>query len=93
VIAGFRVPAVDETANAELRAGDAGDQHVVGDQWRDRHGITFLPLRRFLVPDLVAGLDVERDDMGIERGAVEPAVEDRGALVGDTAAHDARRLR
>ena len=93
MFAGFRVPAVDETANAELRARDAGDQHVVGDQRRDRHGITFLPLGRLLVPDLLAGLHVERDDMRVERGAVELAVENRGALVGNTATHDARRLR
>jgi hypothetical protein len=66
---------------------------LLADQRRDRHGITFLPLGRLLVPNLLAGLHVERDNMGIERGAVEPAVEDRGALVGDTAARDARRLR
>ena len=37
LLAGLGVPAVDEAADAELGARDAGDQHAVGDQRRDRH--------------------------------------------------------
>ena len=47
----------------------------------------------FWLPELLAGLGVERDHMGIERGAEHLAVVDRGAAIDDAAADDARRLR
>ena len=93
MLAGLRIPAVDEVAGAEFGAGNAGDHHAVGDQRRDRHRIAGLEVDRVLAPQLLAGLGVERDDIGIERGAEDLAVIDRGAAVDDAAADDARRLR
>src|SRR5262245_46898849 len=92
MLAGLEVPAVDEAAHAELSAGNAGYQHSVGNLRGQGQRETFLPLGRFRFPDLLPRLGVERDDMSIERGAEELAIVDRRALVGDTAAHDARCL-
>ena len=93
MLAGLRIPAVDEEAGAELGAGNAGDDHAVGDERRPRHRVPVLELDRVLAPQLLAGLGVERDDVGVERGAEDLAVIDGGAAVDDAAADDARRLR
>ena len=89
-LAGLGIAAVDEAAHAELGAGDAGDQHAVGDLRRAGHREAFLPLDDLLLPDLLAGLLVERDDVRVERAAEYLAVVDRRALVRDAAAHHAR---
>ena len=86
------IPAVDEAAGAELGAGDAGQHDAVGDQRRHRHGIAFLDVGGLLTPEFLAGLGVERDHIGVERGAEHLAVEQRGAAIDDAAADDARRL-
>ena len=93
MLAGLRIPAVDEVAGAEFGAGNAGDHHAVGDERRHRHRIAGLEVDRVLAPQLLAGLGIERDDVGVERGAEQLAVIDRGAAVDDSAADDARRLR
>ena len=93
MLAGLRIPAVDEVAGAELGAGNTGDHHTVGDQRRDRHRIAGLEIDGILAPQLLAGLRIERDDIGVERGAEDLAVVDRGAAIDDAAAHDARRFR
>src|SRR5262249_50987032 len=90
--AGLGVPAVDEAANAELGAGDAGDQHAVGDERRDGERIAVLPVRGLRLPLLLAVLRVIGDHMGVERGTEDLSVVDRRALVGDAAADDARGL-
>src|SRR5882672_12900516 len=56
LLAGLRVPAVDEAAHAVLRAGDAGDQHAVGDERGDGEREAVLPLGGLRLPDLLAGL-------------------------------------
>ena len=93
MLAGFRVPAVDEAAGAELGAGDAGQHDAVGDQRRHRHRIAFLDVGGLLTPDFLAGLGIERDDIGVERGAEDLALVERGAAIDDAAAHDPRRFR
>src|SRR5262245_38964629 len=52
LLAGLRIPAVNEAANAELGARDAGDENAIGDQWRDRHRVPFFPFRRLRFPKL-----------------------------------------
>ena len=92
LLAGLGVPAVDEAADAELGARYAGDQHAVGDLRRHRHRIAVLPFCCLRLPDLLAGFHVEREHVSVEGGAIDLAVEDRRALVGNAAAHHARRL-
>ena len=93
MLAGFRIPPVDEVAGAELGAGNAGDQHAVGDQGRHRHRISGFEVDRVLAPQLLAGLGIERDHVGVERGAKDLAVIQRAAAVDDAAADDARSFR
>src|SRR5581483_3312726 len=92
LLAGLRVPAVDETANAELAAGNPGDDHAVRHERRHGHGVTGFEVDGLRAPHFLAGLDVERDDVGVERGAVNFVTVDRGAAVQDAATNDARRL-
>src|SRR5207237_10116001 len=92
MLAALAVTAVDETTDAELGAGYASDQHAVGDLRRHRHGIAVFPFGGLRLPDLLAGFHVEREHVSVEGGAIDLAVEDRGALVGNAAAHHARRL-
>ena len=77
---------------AEFRAGHAGDDHAVGDQRRDGHRVAVLRFGGLGAPELLAGLGIERDHVGVERGAEELAVEDRRAAIDDAATHDARGL-
>src|SRR4029453_9223641 len=91
-LAGLRIPAIDEAAGTELRTGNAGDDNAVRDERRHGHRIAFLDVGRLLTPQLLAGLHVERNDVGVERGAEKLAVVNRAAAVDDAATHDARRL-
>ncbi|MGY4225829.1 hypothetical protein ACVMIH_003190 [Bradyrhizobium sp. USDA 4503] len=90
MLAGCGIPAVDEAAGAELGARDAGDHDAVGDQRGHRHRVAFLDIRGLLAPQLLAGLGIERDHIGVERGAEHLAIEQRRAAVDDAAADDAR---
>src|SRR5262249_18614361 len=63
MLAGRRVPAVEEAAGGAVAAGHAGDQHAVGDERRDDAGVAFLVVGELLLPELLAGLHVERDDV------------------------------
>src|SRR2546429_3238973 len=92
LLSSFRIPTVEKTADAELGAGDAGDQHAGRDLRRHCHREALFPLRNFLLPDLLAGLHVERDNVGIEGGAENLAVENRRTLIGYTAAYHPWRL-
>src|SRR5262249_6736177 len=56
LLAGRRIPAVEETARPEFRAGAPGDQYAVCDQRCDGERVAFLPLRHLLLPQLLAGL-------------------------------------
>src|SRR5262249_9637959 len=91
LLAGRGIPAVEETARAEFGAGAAGDQDSVRDQRCNGERVAFLPLGHFLLPQLLAGLLVERHPVRVERGAEHLALEDRDALVRHAAAHDAWR--
>ena len=93
MLARLGIPAVDEAAGAELRAGDAGQDDAVGDERRHRHRIALFDIGGLLAPDFLAGLGVERDHIGVERGAENLAFVDRGAAIDDAAAHDSRRFR
>src|SRR5207244_1235173 len=73
-LARLRIPTIDEPARPELRAGNAGDDNSIRNVRRDRHRITFLDVGRFLTPQLLARLDVERNDVGVERGTEKSAV-------------------
>ena len=92
VLASLRVPAIDEAAYAVLGARDAGDDDAVGNQRRDRHRIAFLDVGGLLAPEFLAGLGIERDYVGVQRGAEQLSIEQRGAAVDDAAASNTRRL-
>src|SRR5438046_7134763 len=92
MLAALGIPAIDETTDAELGAGYASDQHAVGDLRRHRHRIAVFPFGGLRLPDLLAGLHVEREHVSVEGGAIDLAVEDRCALVGDAVAHHPWRL-
>src|SRR5207244_8937487 len=86
------IPTIDEPAGTELRAGNARDDNAVRDERRHGHRIAFLDVGRFLTPQLLAGLHVKCNDVGVERGAEKLAVVNRTTAVDDAATHDARRL-
>ncbi len=92
MLAGRRIPSIDETAGAELCPGDAGQDDPVRDQRRHRHRIALFDVGRLLAPELLACLGIERDDIGVECGAEEFALVDRGAAIDDPATHNARRF-
>src|SRR3974390_1109974 len=68
------VVALDVPAPAELRPGAADDDDAVGDARRAGHRNTVLELRGADVPDLLAGLLIERLNAPVEDRPVEPAV-------------------
>src|SRR5262249_56151838 len=81
---------VEIATMTECGARHAGDDHAVRDQRCPGHRIAVLGVGRFRAPDLLAGLEVERNHMRVKRGAVEFSVEHRGTTVDDAAAHDSR---
>src|SRR5262249_61896259 len=85
-LAGFGVPAVEEAARRRFSAGHPGDQHAVGDHRRPAPVITFLGFGELLLPDLLAGLDVEGDDVVVDRHAEELAVVEYRRAACDAAA-------
>ena len=88
--AGVRVPTVDEAAHAEFAAGDAGDQHAIGDLRCVGHGVAFSPLGGFLLPHLFAGFLIECHHVRVERAAKHFAVVKHQPFVDQPAAHHAR---
>src|SRR5262249_13117291 len=67
MLAGLRIPAVDEQARPELRTRDAGQDDAVGDERRSGHRISVLEVDDVLLPHLLAGFGIERHDIGVER--------------------------
>src|SRR5262249_37173619 len=63
----------------------AGDHDPVRHQRGDNADIAFLVVGELLLPDLLAGLHVEGDDMTIQRLAEQLAVIDRGSPAHDGA--------
>src|ERR1700690_2253825 len=89
MLAGRRIPSIDETAGAELGPGDTGQDDPVSDEWRHRHRIALFDVGRLLPPELLARRGIKRDHIGVQRGAEHFAVKDRGTPIDDAAAHDA----
>ena len=52
LLAGIRIPAVEESARGGLAAGHAGDQHAVGDDRRAGGVVALFGIGEFLVPEL-----------------------------------------
>ena len=74
----------------------ADDRNAIGNQRRAGHGISIFDrcrLWRLGLPNLFAGLGVERDDMIVQQGAYYLAVVDGGAAIDDAAADDPQCLR
>src|SRR5207237_26930 len=86
------IPTIDEPAGPELRAGNARDDNAVRDERSHGHRIAFLDVGRFLTPQFLAGLHVECNDVGVERGAEKLAVVNRTTAIDNAATDDARRL-
>src|SRR5579871_2882189 len=76
VLTRFRIPAVQESADAKLSAGNARDEHTVGYERRDGHRVSVFPFRRFLPPDLPAILLIESHDECVQGGPEYFTVED-----------------
>src|SRR5262245_53590160 len=93
LLTGLRVPAVEVAARTELRPGDAGDYDAVRHERRDRHRIALLVVVGPGLPQLLAGLRVEREDMRVERRTDELALVDRRAAAHLAAADVARDVR
>src|SRR5215216_2103504 len=92
MLPGFRIPAIEEAARGAVAAGHSGDHDTVRHQRRDDSDIAFLVVGKFLLPDLLAGLHVEGDDVAIERLAKQLAVIDSGPAAHDGASiSDPRR--
>ena len=56
------------------------------DQRRRGHGIAALEILDLLLPGELAGLGVERDELGVERAEIDEIAVERGAAVDDVAA-------
>src|SRR5262249_60533123 len=89
----LRLLAGEAFTNPKLGLANTYQRHAIHTQRRDRKRKAFLPFRRLRLPQIFAVLGVVGDDMSVERGAEDLAVVNRCALVGDTAADDARGLR
>ncbi len=87
----FRIPAVEEAARGAVPARHPGDHHAVRHQRRDDSRVTFLEVGEFLLPHLLAGLHVERDDVAVYRLAKKlPVVEGRWSPNDDAGVPDTR---
>ncbi len=96
VPAGVDVVALDEAAMTVFGAGDAHDGHARCDQRRTGHGVAVGRRgrgRRCRLPQLLAGLGVERDDLVVEQLPDHFALEQRDAAIDDAAAHRTQCLR
>src|SRR5262249_48634550 len=88
LLACLRIQAFEIATVPELRAGHPGDHHAVGHERSGGHRVAVLGGGWLRAPHLLACLDVERDHVRVEGGAVEFAVEQRTTAVDDTAADD-----
>ena len=96
MLAGFRIVAFEKAAMAVFGAGHADDDNAVGDERRAGHCIAVPDIDRLRglgQPHLLAGLDVQRDDVVVEQRTNELAVVDRRAAIDDAAADHAQGLR
>ena len=80
-LAGLAVERLEVAAVPELPAGAAGDDHVLDDQRSHRGALAGPHVAVGRVPDLLAGLGVERDEVGGQGGDEDLALGDRDAAV------------
>src|SRR5262249_25696947 len=88
-LAGLGVPAVKEAARRRFPARHPGNQYAVGDDGGAGCVIALLRFGELLLPDLLAGLHVEGDDVVVDRHAKELAVVKHRRAARDAAAVDA----
>src|SRR5262249_32164636 len=74
LLAGLRVPAVEEAARGGFAARHPGDQHAVGDDRRAGGVVALLPVGELLRPHHPAGLELERDEIIVDRHTEQLAV-------------------
>ena len=67
LLAGGRVVGVEESARAELAAGDADEHLVFHDERRARQAVAEHRVRDLRLPERQSGSGVERDERGVER--------------------------
>ena len=91
-LAGRGIERGDETADAVFAARRPDDHLVLDDERRQRERVTRLRLGDRLVPDRLAGLGIDRDQMAVDRSHEQRVAEDREPAV-DAAAADARQRR
>jgi len=88
--AGLRVARLDAADHAELAARHAGEHHAVGNDGRGGGRVAGGIVVDLLLPHHVAGVLVERDQLGVQRGEDHEVVVQRSAAVDHVAAgHDA----
>ena len=91
-LAGLGIARVDAADHAELTTGNAGQHHALHQQGGRSVGMARLVVVQLLVPDHLAGILVQGDQVGIERAEDHQIVVQGGATVDHvTAGHDAVR--
>src|SRR5262249_23059410 len=80
-LAGPRVKRGEDAARLPISAGNAGIDHAVVEQRRGGDGVTILPAGEAGSPDLLAGLDVKRNEIAVELAEKNLAVPHRNAAV------------
>src|SRR5262249_73858 len=83
MLAGIRIPAVEEPARRSVAARHPGDHDAIRYQRGDYAGVAFLVVSKLLSPDLLASLHIKRDDVPVDRLAKQFAIID-----GRSPAHD-----
>src|SRR5215831_15432071 len=72
----YRIPAIEEAARGAVSARHPGDHDAIRYQGGDYASVAFLVVGELLLPDLLASLHVEGDDMTINRLAKKLAIID-----------------
>src|SRR5215472_12780207 len=85
MLAGIRIPAVEEPARRAVAARHPGDHDAIRYQRGDYAGVAFLVVSKLLSPDLLARLHVECHDMTINRLAKKLAIIDSRSPAHDDA--------
>ena len=87
----LRVERGDETADPVLAAGRADDDLVVDDERRNGQRVAELRFRQRDVPDRLADLRVDRDEMPVDRTHEQRIAEDRQTAIDAPTAHSRER--
>ena len=90
LLAGLRIPAVEEPARRGFSTRHPGNEHAVGDDGCAGGVVAFLRIGELLIPDLLARLHVEREHVVVDRDAEDLAVVDRRRASSDRGALDSR---